>query len=92
MEVEMGAIRQNSTWEMVDLRDGHRPIGLKWVFKVKKDSKGVVVKNKARLVEKGHVQQKGMNFDEVFTLVARLEIVRLLLALAAQEGWHIHHF
>lgn len=65
MEAELEAIYQNSTWEMANLPDGHKPIGLKWVFKIKKDSKGVVVKHKARLVAKGYVQRKGVDFDEV---------------------------
>jgi hypothetical protein len=51
----------------------------------------VVVKHKARLVAKGYAQKAGIYFDEVFTPVARLDSVRLLLALAAQEGWIVHH-
>jgi hypothetical protein len=51
----------------------------------------VVVKHKARLVAKGYAQKAGIDFDEVFTPVARLDSVRLLLALAAQEGWIVHH-
>jgi hypothetical protein len=70
---------------------GHKPIGLKWVYKFKKDVSGMVVKHKARLVAKGYVQREGIDFDEVFTPVARLDSVRLLLALAAQEGWLVHH-
>src|SRR5438132_3655898 len=49
------------------------------------------MRHKARLVAKGYVQRQGVDFDEVFVLVARLESVRLLLAMAAQEGWIIHH-
>jgi len=61
------------------------------VFKVKKDPKGRVVKHKARLVAKGYAQQQGVDFDEVFAPVARIETVRVLLALAAQGGWQVHH-
>lgn len=60
------------------------------MFKVKKNVDGEVVKHKARLVAKGYVQQPGLDFDEVFARVARIESVRLL-ALAAQEGWTVHH-
>ncbi|KAF0935835.1 hypothetical protein E2562_036358 [Oryza meyeriana var. granulata] len=70
---------------------GHRMIGLKWVFKVKKNDAGEVIRHKARLVWKGYVQQPGVDFDEVFAPVAHIESVRLLLALAAQEGWRVHH-
>ena len=74
----MRSVEQNSTWHLVDLPQGHRPIGLKWVYKVKKDASGDVVRHKARLVAKGYVQQQGVNFKEVFAPVARLESVRLL--------------
>jgi hypothetical protein len=60
-------------------------------YKLKKDTKGVVVKYKARLVAKGYVQRQGVDYEEVFASVARLETVRLLLALAAQEEWKVHH-
>jgi hypothetical protein len=67
----------------VDLPQGHRPTGLKWVYKLKKNASGVIVKHKARLVAKGYVQKARVNFDEVFVPFARLDLVRLLLALAA---------
>ncbi|KAM0822866.1 hypothetical protein ACQ4PT_071235 [Festuca glaucescens] len=86
MEEEMRSIRDNQTWELTTLPAGHRAIGLKWVFKVKKDPAGLVVKHKARLVAKGYAQRQGVDFDEVFAPVARLETVRLLLALAAHSG------
>jgi hypothetical protein len=61
------------------------------VFKVKKDEHGAVVRYKARLVVKGYAQRQGVDYDEVFAPVARMEAVRLLLALAAQNGWEVHH-
>jgi hypothetical protein len=73
------------------LPDGLKPIGVKWVYKLKKDANGSIVKHKARLVTKGYVQKEGVEFEEVFAPVARLDSVRLLLALAAQEGWKVHH-
>lgn len=50
-----------------------------------------MIKRKARLVARGFVQQEGVDFDDAFAPVARMESVRLLLALAAQEGWRVHH-
>ena len=91
MEDELDAIRSNGTWELAALPPGHVAIGLKWVFKVKKDPAGNIVKHKARLVAKGYVQRQGVDFDEVFAPVARMETVRLLLALAAHSGWQVHH-
>jgi hypothetical protein len=91
MREEIEAVERNNTWELVDLPHGHQPIGLKWVYKLKKNEAGEVIKHKARLVARGFVQQAGIDFDEVFAPVARMESIRLLLALAAQEGWPIHH-
>ena len=91
MKEEMSSIEQNRTWKLVNLPHGHRPIGLKWVFKVKRDEVGAIVKHKARLVAKGYVQQEGVDFDEVFAPVARMESIRMLLAVAAREGWLVHH-
>ena len=88
---EMSAIEENKTWKLVNLPHGHRPIGLKWVFKVKRDEAGMIIKHKARLIAKGYVQQEGVDFDEVFAPVARMESIRMLLAVAAQEGWLVHH-
>lgn len=91
MKNEMESIERNGTWELTDLPQGHKEIGLKWIFKLKKDADGNIVKHKARLVVKGYVQEKGVDFDEVFAPVTRLEIARLLLALAAKDSWEVHH-
>ncbi|WVZ98205.1 LOW QUALITY PROTEIN: hypothetical protein U9M48_043674 [Paspalum notatum var. saurae] len=91
MEEELRAIEENHTWTLTELPLGRRAIGLKWVFKVKRDEHGAVVRHKARLVVKGYAQRHGVDYDEVFAPVARIEAVRLLLALAAQEGWEVHH-
>ena len=63
-----------------------KPIELKWVYKVKKNECGNVVKHKARLVAKGFMQREGIDFEEVFTPVAQIDSVRLLLALGSHEG------
>ncbi|KAM0826515.1 hypothetical protein ACQ4PT_068834 [Festuca glaucescens] len=86
MQLEMDAVEKNRTWELADLPRGHRAITLKWVFKLKRDEAGAIVKHKARLVARGFLQQEGVDFDDTFAPVARMESVRLLLALAAQEG------
>jgi len=91
MNEEIRAVEENKTWRLVELPPGHRPIGLRWVYKVKKDAAGNIVRHKARLVAKGYVQRAGIDFDEVFAPVARLESVRLLVATAAHAGWSLHH-
>ncbi|KAI4312237.1 hypothetical protein MLD38_037072 [Melastoma candidum] len=75
MEKELESIEKNNTWTLTELPSGHKPIGLKWVFKLKKDSDGKDVKHKARLVAKGYVQRRGIDFEEVFAPVARLDTV-----------------
>jgi hypothetical protein len=91
MITEMNSIQSNKTWELSSLPTGHRAIGLKWVFKVKKDLQGRIIKHKARLVAKGYAQREGVDYDEVFAPVARIETGRLLIAIAAQRGWIVHH-
>jgi hypothetical protein len=90
MEQEIKSVEQNRTWELVPLPDGHRPISLKWVFKLKKDELSTVIKHKARLVARGFVQQEGIDYNDAFAPMVRMESV-IVLMLAAQEGWHIHH-
>nr|GFA80446.1 copia protein [Tanacetum cinerariifolium] len=63
--------------------EGVRPIGTKWVLKKKKDERGIVIKNKARLVAQRHIQEEGIDYDEVFAPVARIEAIRLFLAYAS---------
>ncbi|KAF8697536.1 hypothetical protein HU200_035869 [Digitaria exilis] len=70
---EMTATTHNATWELVELPPRHRAIGLKWVHKVKRDELGNVVRHQARLVAKGYVQRAGIEYDEVFAPVARME-------------------
>lgn len=91
MKQELESIEKNDTWKLTHLPKGQKAIGLKWVFKLKKDAEGNVTKYKARIVAKGYVQKKGIDFDEVFAPVARLETIRALLALAASGGWKVHH-
>jgi hypothetical protein len=85
MQSEMDAVETNRTWELADLPHGHRAITLKWVFKLKRDEAGAIVKHKARLVARGFLQQEGIDFDDAFAPVARMESMRLLV-LSAQQG------
>ena len=91
MREEMLAIDRNDTWELVTPPPNCRPIGLKWIFKLKKNPQGEVIKYKARLVVKGYSQKKGIDYEEVYALVVRFEIIRILIALAALKKWQIHH-
>jgi hypothetical protein len=71
MKLEIKAIEENETWELTTLLEGAKKIGVKWVYKTKLNEKGEVDKFKARLVAKGYSQQHGIDYNEVFALVAR---------------------
>nr|KYP69898.1 Retrovirus-related Pol polyprotein from transposon TNT 1-94 [Cajanus cajan] len=81
--------KKNMTWELIDLPRGVKPIGVKWIFKTKFKEIGEIDKFKARLVAKGYVQQYGVDYTEVFALVARLDTIRLILAIVAQYSWNV---
>ena len=91
MKKEIEAIEKNETWSLTQLPVGHKIIGFKWVFKLKKNSNGEIIKHKARLVAKGYTQQQGVDFDEAFAPVARLDILRVILVVAANRGWQVDH-
>jgi hypothetical protein len=88
---ELESIRENKTWSMVELPRGHHPICLKWVFKLKHDEHGEAIKHKARLVAKGYVQRQGIDFEEVFAPVARMESVQVILCFASHFNWVVDH-
>ena len=88
---EIESINRNKTWTLVDKPHGVKIIGLKWIFKVKKNADGTINKFKARLVAKGYVQELGIDFEEAFAPVARIETIRLLISLASAHDWEIHH-
>ncbi|CAL2244033.1 unnamed protein product [Prunus armeniaca] len=90
MKDELNMIEKNKTWELVD-RPMEKPIiGVKWVFKTKLNLDGSVQKNKARLVAKGYSQKPGVDYNETFAPVARLDTIRTLIALAAEKGWQLY--
>lgn len=90
MDEEIAAIRRNDTWELTSLPEGHSPIGVKWVYKTKTNKEEKVEKYKARLVAKGYKQRQGVDYDEIFAPVARIDTIRLLIAVAAQYKWKIY--
>ncbi|GJW54855.1 putative ribonuclease H-like domain-containing protein [Tanacetum coccineum] len=77
-------------WTLVNLPNGKRAIGTKWVFRNKKDYRGIVVRNKARLVAQGYTQEEGIDYDKVFAPVARIEAIRLFLACASFMGFIVY--
>ncbi|GJX66180.1 putative ribonuclease H-like domain-containing protein [Tanacetum coccineum] len=82
--------RYQKVWILVDPHFGKKAIGTKWVYRNKKDERGVVVRNKARLVAQGHRQEEGIDYDEVFAPVARIEAIRIFLAFASYMGFVVY--
>jgi hypothetical protein len=82
MQDELNQFKRNEVWDLVPRPRGINVIGTKWVYKNKNDEQGTVTKNKARLVAQGYTQIEGVDFDETFAPVARLESVRLLRGVA----------
>ena len=83
-------IEKNQTWELVDRPEHKKAIGVKWVYRTKLNPNGSVNMHKVRLIVKGYAQMFGVDFFDTFAPVARLDTIRMLLALAAQQGWVIH--
>nr|GEZ63782.1 hypothetical protein [Tanacetum cinerariifolium] len=81
---------KKNVWTLVDYLKWVRPIKTKWVLKNKKDERGIVIKNKARLVAQRHTQEEGIDYDEVFAPVARIKAIRLFLAYASFMGFIVY--
>ena len=90
MNEELDQIEKNNTWEMVHRLEGKNIIGSKWIFKNKLNEQGQVVRNKARLVCKLYAQIEGLDFDETFAPVARLEAIRMFIAYACHKNFKVY--
>jgi hypothetical protein len=89
MQEELNNFTRNGLWHLVP-HPNQNVVGTKWVFRNKQDEHGVVTRNKARLVAKGYSQVEGLDFDETYALVARLESIRILLTYATYHGFKLY--
>ena len=89
IEEEMRSLQENNTWELCKLPEGQKAIQSKWVFRLKRNEKGEVVRHKARLVAKGYTQRMGIDYDEIFAPVTRFSTLRILLSIAAVNDLEI---
>ncbi|GJW60208.1 putative ribonuclease H-like domain-containing protein [Tanacetum coccineum] len=90
MQEELLQFKLQQVWTLMDLPNGKRAIGTKWVYRNKKDERGIVIKNKARLVAQGYTQEEGIDYDEVFAPVSRIEAIRLFLAYASFKDFVVY--
>ena len=90
MDEEIDAIERNNTWNFVDFPEDKNCIGVKWIYKTKLNDDGDVEKYKARLVAHRFSQQPRIDYNETFAPVARLDTVRMVLAIATHNKWYVH--
>ncbi|GJV45479.1 ribonuclease H-like domain-containing protein [Tanacetum coccineum] len=90
MQDEFLQFKLHKVWTLVNLPYGKRAIGTKWVYGNKKDTRGIVIRNKARIVTQGYTQEEGIDYDEVFAPVAKIEAIRLFLAYALFKNFVVY--
>lgn len=90
MREELEALRKQRTWELAELPAGKKTVGCKWVYSVKQNPEGKIERYKARLVARGYSQTYGIDYDETFAPVAKMNTVRILVSCAANFEWPLH--
>lgn len=92
MREEMNALERNQTWDIVELPKGKKAVGCKWVYTLKYKTDGNLERYKARLVAKGFTQTFGIDYEETFAPVAKMNTIRILFSLSANLGWCMQQY
>ena len=90
MHENLNQLVRNDVWELVPRPENVHVIDTKWIFKNKNDEDGEIIRNKSRLVAQGYTQMEGLDFDESFTLVARLESIRILMSIICTMNFKLY--
>ena len=90
MHDELLQFQRNYVWTLVPRPEGEHIIGTEWIFRNKTNEEGNVIRNKARLVAQGYSQMEGVDYDEIFAPIARMESIRILLALACHLQFKLY--
>lgn len=86
---ELIALDLNNTWDIIYLPQGKKPVGCKWVFKVKLNSDSTLERYKARLVAKDYTQEYGIDYSETFSPIVKMTTIRCILAIASSKQWSV---
>jgi hypothetical protein len=90
MEQELRSMSSNNVWDLVEILDGAKRVGCKWVYKIKYDYKGKIKRFKARLVAKGFTQREEIDYTETFSLVSKKYSFRIVMALVTHSDLELH--
>nr|GEV82642.1 hypothetical protein [Tanacetum cinerariifolium] len=90
MQDELPHFKLQQVWTLVDLPNGKKAIGTKWIYKNKKDERGIVIRNKARLVAQGYPQEDRIDYDDAFALLVRIKAIRFFLAYASFKEFIVY--
>lgn len=92
MNEEMHALEKNGTWDIIEKPKDKRPVGCRWIYTVKYRSDGTLDRYKARLVAKGYTQTYGIDYEETFAPIAKMNTVRIILSLTTRFDWELQQF
>jgi len=90
MDEKMAALDVNATWELVALSEDKKAIGCKWVYKVKHNADRSMSGYKARLVAKGYAQTYGIDYEETYSVIAKMTTIKAIIVIAITKGWSLH--